>query len=93
MLRGWKTQLCLYGGEDHPDSEVTVYKTYRLKDIRLILNKTRKKEMGAGLPKRRLSPVFTYLLAELIEVYFRDYAPKGVVLEQIIVKDTKNYGL
>ena len=71
----------------------TVYKTYSLLEVRKILTNIRRTEENAGLPKRKLSPVFRYVLEELYRVYFDEHAPKGAVLEKIKIKDTKNYGI
>ena len=99
--RGWDTQMVLVGGgdatvEEHRLEEgvySTSYKTYSLAEVKIILDKIRKKEILAGLPKRNLSPVTRYIMEELIDQYFKNYAPKGAILEMIIIKDSKRYGV
>ena len=99
--RGWETQMILAGGGDATVDEnkyeegvfSTSYKTYRMPEVKDILDKIRKKEALAGLPKRNLSPVTRYILEEMIDQYFKKYAPKGAVLEMIIIKDSKRYGV
>ena len=89
MMRGWKTEMHLRDDE----SVSTVYKTYSLLDVRKVLTSIRRDEQNAGLPKRKLSPVFRYVLEDLYNMYFKDYAPKGAILEKIKIEDTKNYGI
>jgi hypothetical protein len=69
------------------------YKTYTLLQVKEVINRHRKVETDAGLPQRKLSPVARYLLDELIQAYLKDYAPKGIILEEITIEDSKHYGL
>ena len=52
-----------------------------------IMNKIRRAEKAAGKPKRKVSPITTYLLEEQIQMYFRDYAAKGGTLETIRIRE------
>lgn len=93
-MRTWKTELHLRGGDDYPESVSTVYKSYNMKDLKVVLDSIRLPEIEAGMPKRKIAPVFRYLLEHLImSVYFKEYAPKNAILEKIIIKDTKSYGI
>ena len=74
----------------HPSSS-TAYKTYGLLNIKDVISKVRVAEIRKGMPKRKLSPVFRYLLDELIDNYFKDECRKGEVLEKIEIEDTAGY--
>jgi hypothetical protein len=53
------------------------------------MNKLRAVEIAAGLPKRKVNPITTYLLEELIQVYFRGHAPKGETFEKITIEEQR----
>jgi hypothetical protein len=77
-----------------PDRSVsTSHKSYRLLDVKNLVNKVRTAEVSKGLPHRKLSPVSSYLLDELIDKYFKEHGNDTVVLEEIVIKDTKQYGI
>lgn len=89
-MRNWKTEIHTVGGEAGEDAFSTCYKTYNLVRARQVINKIRKRD---NTPKRKVAPVSVYILEELIETYFKDYAQEGAVLEKIIIKDSKHEGL
>jgi len=89
-MRSWKTEISLICGEGLTRSSVTSYKTYTLKDIRDVVNPIRKAEVEAGLPKRKLTPVFTYLLEVIIGDYLAGRARNGDVLQTLTIKDSKH---
>ncbi len=85
----WGTEINVRGGSGHSDSIISSYKTYSLKQAGEVMNKIRSAEIAAGKPKRKVTPIITYLLEELIHVYFKDYAPKGDILNEIIIEDQR----
>ena len=89
-MRAWKTEMHLASGEGLTRSSATCYKTYKIKDIRDIINPIRRDEVKRGLPKRKLVPVASYLLDVLIENFLTGRARNGETLEEIIIKDTKH---
>ena len=92
-MRSWRTQIHTIGGDDGHKAHSTCYKTYSLREAKEIMDEQRNVEMDAGLPKRALQPMSRYILEELIMVYFKKYAPKGAILEEISIEDTKYYGV
>jgi hypothetical protein len=93
MLRAWRTAMYLRGGEGHDKASITSCKSYSPRELRNVIIKIRDAEMAEGKPKRKLSPVSRYLLDELICKYFKIDAPKGHVLEMIVIEDNKYYGI
>jgi len=100
--RGWRTQMELIGGGDatktmefpYEEGEFsTVYKTYSLMEVKNILTRIRLEEKSEGQPERKLAPVTRWLLEELIHQYFKTYAPKGAILQKIVIEDSKRYGI
>lgn len=92
-MRSWRTEMHIRGGEDYPESCSTIYKSFSMKQVKEVLDSIRGPEVAEGLPKRKLKPISRYILEHLIQVYFEEYAPKKAILEKIIIKDTKDYGL
>lgn len=81
------------GGEECSRSISTCYKTYNMLEIKDIIKQVRAVEVADGKPKREVFPVSSYLLEELIHKFFKEYAPRGAVLEKIIMRDTKYDGI
>ena len=84
-----ETEIQAVSGSGPKRSAITSFKTYSLKEAGEIMHEQRAAEMAAGLPKRKVTPITTYLLEELVQMYFRNYAPKGDILEKIIIKDRR----
>ena len=85
MTRHWKTIVHVAGVERLG----ACYKIYNLLETKDIIKRVRENENTIGLPHRTLNPVARYLLDELIANYFEEHAPKGGILEQIIIEDSK----
>jgi len=92
-MRVWKTEIHLVEGEDTSRSSSTIFKSYSLLQAKSVINKARAAEIATGKEKRKLSPVSSYILDELITKYFEDTKGKDVILEKIVIKDTKGYGI
>jgi hypothetical protein len=88
-LRHWETEIHAKSGSGRNISAITSFKTYSLKEAGEVMRNQRAADAAAGLPKRKVNPITTYLLEELIQMYFRDYAPRGDTLEKIMIEDQK----
>ncbi len=58
-----------------------------MKQAGVAMNKIRRAETVAGMPKRKVAPLTTYLLEDQIRIYFEDYAAKGGTLEMITIRE------
>jgi len=92
-MRGWRTSMRLRGGGERNMAIITSFKTFSILDAKGIIDRVRLAEEAEGKPKRKLTPVSRYLLDELIFKYFKEDAPRGTVLEMIMIEDNKNYGI
>jgi len=86
-MKTWKTEIHTRGGSVRNRAAISSFKTYSLQEVAEIMKKQRIMRKTAGLPKPRLRPITTYLLEDLVQLYFRDYASKGDILEKIVIED------
>lgn len=89
-MRSWKTELHLTSGEGQTRSSATCHKTYKIRDIKDIINPIRRDEVKRGLPRRKLNPVASYLIDVLIDKFLTERSKHGETLEKIVIKDTKH---
>jgi len=86
----WKAEIHTRGGSGTRNrSAITSFKSYTLKQAGETMHRQRAEDIAAGLPKRKVNPITTYLLEDLVQLYFRDYASKGDTLEMIRVEDQR----
>ena len=88
MSRIIKTATYTTGGEGRTKFSSTSFESFKMNNVGKVLNRARNADIAAGRPKRKLSPISTYLFEHLIQEYFTKYATKDVILEQITIKDT-----
>jgi len=93
-MRVWKTEMhIIVPGADGTPSDSASYQSYTLMQAKAVINRIRKEEQLAGLPRRKLAPVSRYLLEELIQRYFKNYSQRGGILVDIKIEDRKQYGI
>ena len=94
MQRKWKVQMNMISTSPAGKlAAITVFETYEIGKVTRLVKETRIKEEAMGLPKRRLNPIARYILEDMIDVYWRESAPKGYELAYIQIEDNKPNGL
>ena len=73
------------GSVDGRESYTTSYRSLGPRQVKEIIDKIRLRD---HTPKRKVSPVFTYILEELIESFF--FHHRNETLEKVIIKDRKD---
>jgi len=92
-MKTWGTSVYLGGGGVSNETSITSFNSYSLIEIKDMIVRVRKAEIAEGKPKRKLSPVSTYILDELIRKYFENDAPRGNTLQMIIIEDKQQHGI
>jgi len=83
--RNWRVETHVLSG---PNRHAIIYnRSYRLSDLAKLRRHYREKDKAAGKPKVKTIPLTTFLLRRAIADYIRDKAPKGEILNKIVVTD------
>ena len=83
-MRIWKAEIVTTGGVAGRESVISSFKTYKMRDIPKVLKATR--DVNA-LPKRKISPITTYILEKLIQEYFENSTRLGDTLRHITIEE------
>jgi len=84
-MKRWETEIHLVGSVDGKESHTTSYRSLGPRQVKEILEKIRKRD---NTPKRKVSPVFSYILEELTDSCFGEY--RNLTLEKIVIKDKRD---
>lgn len=78
--------MYLKGGVGSTRACIASYKNFSLSETMGIVNQMRTAEMAKGEPKRKLKPLSRYLLDHLLHKYLEEDAPRGRMLEMIVIE-------
>jgi len=94
MIRKWEIQINMTGCRGNSSTvAVSTFETYKIRDVMALIHRIRDREKKEGLPRRKLKPIYKYVLDDVIKKFWDNYAVDGHELVSIVIKDTKENGL